>query len=756
MTTDNPSWRSVSSLFAGQRRNGEIRFSPNFSVYVLPPDGVCLYAENRKVFLRGELYCALASRIGAGERREAVVNALSSDFPAAKIDEAIKRLLDRRFVVLANSLDDTAVAYWTGLGLAAETAAENLAGTTVQVESMGAAGQGELIGALRKFGVRVVEHSAGLVVVLADDYFDEQLAAFNRARLAERQDWLLVQPGGLFPLIGPIFSPGKNACWRCLVDRVKWNRQIRAFLDRQDARCVAASPLDKNALTPSAIGLAAAEIAKAVATGFRTDLHHNVVSLDVLGSTLVRHHVAARPQCPSCGSADLCDTGRTPAPIRLRVGGKSVLTSAGYRSVAPAETLARFRKHVSALTGVVSQLERIKSAHPLDFSFHARHSFSPRPETVDAPRVALIADSYGKGGSAEQGEASALMKAIERYCGIFHGDEIRTARRFVDLPSGDAIAPGDILLFSDAQRAGAPAGRPLSGAGNPPRFDPTAETEWSPVWSLRDDRFKHVPTGLLYFFHDGDGGFAPDSNGCAAGNTLEEAIVQGFLELVERDACAIWWYNRLRRAEIDIDRLGDSYVRDLRAQFASMGRSLWVLDVTSDLGIPVVVAVLHWKEGSGERIAFAAGAHFDLRIATLQAATELNQILAVDGVRQRTAGPAGDDEGDALPLRKNAYLLPQGKKNVRRAVSAHFAGLDRREQVQACVKLAGRRGLDVLVLDQTRPDIQVPVVRVIVPGLRPFRRRLAAGRLYDVPIDLGLRKRPLSESGLNPLDPPTR
>jgi len=55
-----------------------------------------------------------------------------------------------------------------------------------------------------------------------------------------------------------------------------------------------------------------------------------------------------------------------------------------------------------------------------------------------------------------------------------------------------------------------------------------------------------------------------DSNGCAAGNTLEEAIVQGFLELVERDAYAIWWYNRLQRPEVDLSQFNDSYLRDLQ------------------------------------------------------------------------------------------------------------------------------------------------------------------------------------------------
>jgi hypothetical protein len=86
--------------------------------------------------------------------------------------------------------------------------------------------------------------------------------------------------------------------------------------------------------------------------------------------------------------------------------------------------------------------------------------------------------------------------------------------------------------------------------------------------------------------------------------------------------------------------------------------------------------------------------------------------------------------------------MPHGKAAVRGARSSKFASLDRREQVLACVKLAKRCGLDFLVLDQTRPDVEVPVVRVIVPGLRHFYRRFAPGRLYDVPVKLGLRKRP--------------
>ena len=104
-----------------------------------------------------------------------------------------------------------------------------------------------------------------------------------------------------------------------------------------------------------------------------------------------------------------------------------------------------------------------------------------------------------------------------------------------------------------------------------------------------------------------------------------------------------------------------------------------------------------------------------------------------------------------MPLRKNPYVLPHGKTTTRGARSSKFAGLDRREQILGCVKVARRLGMDFLVLDQTRPDVDVPVVRGIVPGLRHIHRRFAPGRLYDVPVALGWLAAPLAEDELNPI-----
>ena len=389
-------------------------------------------------------------------------------------------------------------------------------------------------------------------------------------------------------------------------------------------------------------------------------MNHHIVSQDLLGATTVKHYVATRPQCPTCGRKKLRDPRRAPQPIELGAGARLVMTSGGYRTVSSRATVARFRKHVSPLTGVVTRLERIEADLPLNTNYYAAHNFSAPAHSVDQLRAGLTGGSFGKGSTAEQAEASALMEAIERYSGIFQGDEIRVTRRFTDFAPGEAILPNDVLLFSDAQSRADPALTDDAGEQQvaPAPFDPSARIEWSPVWSLRDGRFKYLPTSLLYFFYSGPAAFQADSNGCAAGNTLEEAIVQGFLELVERDAYAIWWYNRSQRAEVDLGAINDSYVRDLQTQLGETGRKLWVLDVTSDLGVPTYVAILHWMQNGHENIEFGSGAHFDRRIAVLRTLTELNQFLSIGLMGGGTGEKPSLDGVTPLRLADHPFLTP--------------------------------------------------------------------------------------------------
>ena len=737
--------------------NNTLQFAPNFTAYVLPPDVVCIYSEDRKFFLHGALYCALATAIGkGGKTARDLVALVGKSFPADKVEEALNRMVERRYVIVSDGkvADDTLAGYWASIGLPAGEAERNLSQCKVRVEAIDVKGAAEFTAALGTLGVRVVNRSPDLTVTLVNDYLERQLAELNRSRVADKTPWLLVQPSGVFPLVGPLFRPGHTACWTCLFDRMIRNREIKGFLDRGGAKAVAVSPLARNAIGQSAIQFAAVEIAKAIATGFRTDIGNHIMSVDLTGSVLAKHYVGQRPQCPTCGDKKLLNPRRKAEPIKLDAGAKLIITSGGYRTMTSRATVSRFRRHVSPLTGVVKRLERIEADLPMNTNFFAQHNFSAPAQSVDELRSGLSGGSFGKGSTAEQAEASALMEAIERYSGIYQGDEIRSTKRFTDFAEGEAVRPNDILNYSEAQYAIRNDHSQHDEAHPAPEpFDPDARIEWSPVWSLRDQRFKYIPTSLLYFFYSGPRAFHTDSNGCAAGNTVQEAIVQGFLELVERDAYAIWWYNRSQRAEVDLSRIEDSYVRDLQSQFADFGRKVWVLDVTSDLGVPTYVAIMHWMKNGQEHIEFGSGAHFDPRIALLRTLTELSQFLAIGMMNGGSGEKPSLDGVTPLKIENYPFLLPAKNPIPTPQLGLPIPRSTTREQVDACVEIARRAGHDFMVLDQTRPDVGVPVVRVIVPGLRHFYRRFGPGRLYDVPVRLGLRDQPIAETELTPFLP---
>ena len=181
-----------------------------------------------------------------------------------------------------------------------------------------------------------------------------------------------------------------------------------------------------------------------------------------------------------------------------------------------------------------------------------------------------------------------------------------------DAMGPDALHPHALLGFSERQyRTHEVRGGALRGPrAVPAPFDERLEIDWTPVWSLTHGRHRYLPTAYCYtdLPPSRETSFCvPSSNGHAAGNCLEEAILQGFLELVERDAVAVWWYNRLRRPRVDMTSFDMPYVQNLEAYYASINRTLWVLDITADFGIPTFVAVSQCTDRTTEDLLIGMG-----------------------------------------------------------------------------------------------------------------------------------------------------
>jgi ribosomal protein S12 methylthiotransferase accessory factor len=376
-------------------------------------------------------------------------------------------------------------------------------------------------------------------------------------------------------------------------------------------------------------------------------------------------------------------------------------------------------------------------------------------------RDGLRLKSGGKGKSAEQARISALAESLERYCGVFDGTEPRKRASFAALGNA-ATHPNACMGYSERQYAERESNNQRAHKAQwvPQPFLEDVEIDWSALWSLTAEEIRYLPTSLCYYgYRSADPVFARgDSNGCAAGSVIEEAVLQGILELVERDAVALWWYNRLRRRAVDLESAEDSYVSAITNHYHTLKRDIWVLDVTSDLKIPTFAALSRRVDTAEEDIIYGFGAHLDPGIALTRALTEMNQSL--EAVPSPT-GPAssctyrGGKESvhwwRTVRAADTTYLMPSPEASHRRLRDfRNLASDDLHQDIITCKGILAKAGIEILVLDQTRPDVGVPVVRVVAPGLRHIWARFAPGRLYDIPVQEGWLTRSLAERELNP------
>jgi ribosomal protein S12 methylthiotransferase accessory factor len=733
---------------------------------VVPPDRVVFAGEAGHQILRGRS-CALVAPLIDGRRTpDDIIAELSGDVDAAQVAYVLELLETRSLIDEATDAVPRAVsAYWNAFGVPTAVAAERLLRTPVRVVSVGAVPAAELEAELRASHVVVTDDDdAPLTVVLADDYLHPELERLNARALATGRAWMLCRPVGVELWLGPVFAPGRTGCWACLSQRLRANRDVEMFLlERSGEGHFALPTATLPATARAALSLAAAEAAKWVVLEGSETLEGKIVTFATSTLESRRHALVRRPQCEACGDGG-GDASRLPEPVVLRSNPKRFVADGGHRTAAPDETLRRYEHHVSPLTGVVNQLSRVPAGgNPLIHVYVSGQNMARRHNSYDALRRNLRSFSCGKGISDTQARVSAIGEAIERYSGVFRGDEPRRLARGRDL-GGRAVDPSLLLGFSERQYAG-------RGAWNtdaarrfnqvPAPYDPDAAIDWTPVWSLTRGEHRYLPTSCCYYSYpvDDERCFAfPDSNGSAAGNTVEEAVFQGLMEVFERDSVALWWYNRLRRPAVDLDSFADPYVDSLRAYHRQRRRELWVLDLTADMGVPAFVALSRRVDRDPQDIVFAPAAHLDPRIALLRSLTELNQMMGAM-VEDDRPGVYAYDDAVYIDWWKNAtvesqpYLLPDPALPPTRLDDfPRLYGDDLLDDIERCRALVESRGMEMLVLDQTRPDVGMPVVKVFVVGMRHFWARSGPGRLYDVPVAMGWLDRPLAEDELNPIE----
>jgi YcaO-like protein with predicted kinase domain len=247
------------------------------------------------------------------------------------------------------------------------------------------------------------------------------------------------------------------------------------------------------------------------------------------------------------------------------------------------------------------------------------------------PNSKTLAVSQGKGLNEPAAQASAVMEAAE----------IATAERF---PVATRVSTMQDLI-TERTRLNPLHGLLARGQRPPAESEPMRWVEGHDL--LRNDKVWVPAEAVSLNAVDPSGHrtrYWQSSDGLASGNILIEAVVHGLLERVERDAAALWLF----RSDKDVfdcclnpAALDDEAVDGLARQIDGAGFQLRLFDITSDVGVPVMFAIIapkpdgieqHWKHFD---IASGSGAHPSSSRAAIRAITEAAQsrVTSITGAR---------------------------------------------------------------------------------------------------------------------------
>lgn len=747
---------------------GKICWNPSLRVEVLPEEGVFLFSEAGNTFLKWRVYLLLSPLLQEGKyTADELASLLQKWTLPANVYFAISLLEKRNFIQEKVDLLSKETAAFCGLlNISEKLAFQRLHTAKVCIQSFTGPIDPQFFSALEEWGIKVVEtpEEADFSVIFVEDYLQQELSAFNKKAFAQKHSWMPVRAYGSKIWIGPFFNSGHAGCHACLSQRLKTNRLEESCVQqKKDLPHLFPPSYAKLSVTEKwAWNLAAIEIFKRVVLEKDAVLANKVLTFDFIDLTLKEHFLARLPNCSCCREVSY-DPAQNPPPLILQPEKKGGDNDEGYRCLSPEDTLKKYAHHVSPITGVVQFLE--PSPEPFCPSIHVYNGGYNRAlpgEYQGKNGKGFRVICGGKGTTEMQAKVSCLCESIERSSGTFRGDERRIQGSFMELKE-QAIHPEDVLLYSqqqylDRERTNPKAhrfhqiSRPFSGE---------MLLEWSPIWSLTEQKYKYYPTPLCYYGYPKgklkEETFLSDSNGCAAGNCIEEAILQGIFELVERDSVAIWWYNRLQRPCVEIRSFQSPFITSLLKDYTRLGREVWVLDITSDLEIPSFAALSRLKNSAKEAILFGFGTHLDPLIGVTRALTEMNQFLSRKSLLLEPDFKDDDSDADIKVVRNWLNMATvenqpwlQGIGNLSAEDFTPWKSADLLEDIKQCQNRVESLGMELLILDQTRQEIGLSVVRVIVPGMRHFWPRFAPGRLYDVPVKMGWLSEPRRESELNP------
>lgn len=320
----------------------------------------------------------------------------------------------------------------------------------------------------------------------------------------------------------------------------------------------------------------------------------------------------------------------------------------------------------------------------------------------------------GKGITKDHAKASAMMEGFERYSAEKQEDD-ETIISTVDEIStkGEYIDPKTLNLPQKYEKEDI-SQIPL---------------EWNLATDIISNKDYYVPSNAVFhpYTHDNDiqSFFKSNTNGLASGNILEEAILHGMFEVIERDAWSIFELTHKNYSQINLDTIESELINNTIEKFESNGIKIKLMDFTADIKVPTIAASADdTVTKDAGLLTLGMGTHLDPEIAVLRALTEVAQSRAtqINGAREDTVrADFAREAGYERMKRINKYYFRQEEEQVDFRDIENKSTTSINEDIEIVKdELIANDIKHILYTDLTRPELDISVVRVIIPEMELY------------------------------------
>ena len=320
----------------------------------------------------------------------------------------------------------------------------------------------------------------------------------------------------------------------------------------------------------------------------------------------------------------------------------------------------------------------------------------------------------GKGITKDHAKASAMMEGFERYSAEKQEIDESTIATVSEISEkGDFINPKSLNLPNDFKE---------ESLNDIP-------LEWNLAYDLITDKDYYIPSNAIYhpYTHEDNvqSLFKSNTNGLASGNVLEEAILHGILEVIERDAWSIFELTHKNYSQIDTSTINSDIINDTLDKFESNGIKVKLMDFTADINIPTIAASADdTVTKDAGLLTLGIGTHLDPEIAVLRALTEVAQSRAtqINGAREDTVrADFAREAGYERMKRINKYYFKQEEKQINFADIENKSTKSLNDDIDIVKEELISNNIEhILYYDLTRPELDVSVVRVIIPEMELY------------------------------------